>query len=202
MVFQCINIRQVPREVLKTAASGLGFQHLPRDLANVNAWKTMFDPYIDAQPLKKDPYATCRQSRPKSVCAFAGWSRPTLSAHRFNEYCRICWRTETAQIRLRGCARSPGTSLLAYDIRAFITRCAWHVCRRTTNTLVREFEFTCWHGSYLCVFKCGFRVGSSGSKGSFSTLHFDSEVQFGYRIHSKIIARLTFYHIPLKTSTR
>ena len=46
MVFQCINIRQVPREGLKTAASGLGFQHLPRDLANVNAWKTMFDPYI------------------------------------------------------------------------------------------------------------------------------------------------------------
>ena len=46
MVFQCINIRQVPREVLKTAASGLGFQHLPRDLANVNAWKNMFDPYI------------------------------------------------------------------------------------------------------------------------------------------------------------
>ena len=45
MVFQCINIRQDPREVLKTAASGLGFQHLPRDLANVNAWKTMFDPY-------------------------------------------------------------------------------------------------------------------------------------------------------------
>ena len=46
MVFQCINILQVPREVLKTAASGLGFRHLPRDLANVNAWKTMFDPYI------------------------------------------------------------------------------------------------------------------------------------------------------------
>ena len=45
--FQCINIRQVPREVLKTAVSGLGFQHLPRDLANVNAWKTMFEPYID-----------------------------------------------------------------------------------------------------------------------------------------------------------
>ena len=46
MVFQCINIRQVPREVLKTTASGLGFQHLPRDLASVNAWKTMFEPYI------------------------------------------------------------------------------------------------------------------------------------------------------------
>ena len=45
MVFQCINIRQVPREVLKTAASGLGFQQLPRDLTNVNAWKNMFDPY-------------------------------------------------------------------------------------------------------------------------------------------------------------
>ena len=49
MVFQCINIRQVPREVLKTAASGLGFQHLPRGLANVNAWKTMFDPYKGVQ---------------------------------------------------------------------------------------------------------------------------------------------------------
>ena len=47
MVFQCINIRQVPREVLKTAASGLGFQHLLRDLANVNAWKPMFDSYIN-----------------------------------------------------------------------------------------------------------------------------------------------------------
>ena len=46
MVFQCINIRQVPWEVLKTAAFSLGFQHLPRDLANVKAWKTMFDPYI------------------------------------------------------------------------------------------------------------------------------------------------------------
>ena len=47
MVFQCINIRQVPWEMLKTAAFGLGFQHLPRDLANVNAWKNMFDPYIN-----------------------------------------------------------------------------------------------------------------------------------------------------------
>ena len=46
MVFQCINIRQVPWEVLKTAAFGLGFQHPPRYLAYVNAWKTMFDPYI------------------------------------------------------------------------------------------------------------------------------------------------------------
>ena len=34
--FSCINIRQVPWEVLKTeAGGGLGFQHLPRDLANV-----------------------------------------------------------------------------------------------------------------------------------------------------------------------
>ena len=45
MVFQCIKIRQVPWEVLKTEASGLGFQHFPQDLVNVNAWKTMFDPY-------------------------------------------------------------------------------------------------------------------------------------------------------------
>ena len=46
MVFQCINIHQVTWEVLKTANFGLGFQHLPRDLANIKAWKPMFDPYI------------------------------------------------------------------------------------------------------------------------------------------------------------
>ena len=50
MVLQCINIRQVPWEVLKTAAFGLGFQDLPWDLANINAWKTMFDPYIAIKP--------------------------------------------------------------------------------------------------------------------------------------------------------
>ena len=38
--FSCINIRQVPREVLKTEAEGgRGFQHLPRDMANANALK-------------------------------------------------------------------------------------------------------------------------------------------------------------------
>ena len=35
--FSCDNIRQVPREVLKTEAEGRGFQHLPGDLTNVNA---------------------------------------------------------------------------------------------------------------------------------------------------------------------
>ena len=35
----CINICQVPWEVLKTEAEGRGFQHLPRDPANVNALK-------------------------------------------------------------------------------------------------------------------------------------------------------------------
>ena len=34
--FPCINVCQVPREMLKTEAVGLGFQHLPRDRANVN----------------------------------------------------------------------------------------------------------------------------------------------------------------------
>ena len=33
--FPCINVCQVPREMLKTEAVGRGFQHLPRDLANV-----------------------------------------------------------------------------------------------------------------------------------------------------------------------
>ena len=31
---------------MKSEAFGLGFQQLPRDLTNVNAWKNMFDPYI------------------------------------------------------------------------------------------------------------------------------------------------------------
>ena len=37
--FPCINIPQVPWEVLKTEAEGRGFQRLPRDLANDNALK-------------------------------------------------------------------------------------------------------------------------------------------------------------------
>ena len=37
--FSCINIRQDPLEVLKTEAEGRGFQHFPRDLANVSALK-------------------------------------------------------------------------------------------------------------------------------------------------------------------
>ena len=33
--------------MLKTSGYTLGFQHSPRDLANVNEWKIMFDPYIE-----------------------------------------------------------------------------------------------------------------------------------------------------------
>ena len=32
--------------MLKTSGYALGFQHSPRDLANVNEWKIIFDPYI------------------------------------------------------------------------------------------------------------------------------------------------------------
>ena len=35
--FSCINVCQVPREMLKAEAEGRGFQQLPRYLANVNA---------------------------------------------------------------------------------------------------------------------------------------------------------------------
>ena len=57
--FQCINIRQVPWEVLKTAAFGLSFQHLPRNLTDVNAWKTMFDPYIIVLSFWKELFSLC-----------------------------------------------------------------------------------------------------------------------------------------------
>ena len=78
MVFQCINIRQVPWEVLKTAAFGLGFQHLPRDLANVNARKPMFDPYID----------TCM-----SKILFDGrpWSEATFAQTYQSKYLTYIW---------------------------------------------------------------------------------------------------------------
>ena len=33
--------------MLKTSGFALGFQYLPRDLANVNEWKIMFGPYIE-----------------------------------------------------------------------------------------------------------------------------------------------------------
>ena len=46
MILSFVNICKVPREMLKTSGFALGFQRLPRDLANVNEWKIMFDPYI------------------------------------------------------------------------------------------------------------------------------------------------------------
>ena len=37
--FSFINIRKVPREMLKTEGEARGFQHLPGNLANVNEWQ-------------------------------------------------------------------------------------------------------------------------------------------------------------------
>ena len=39
MILSFINIHKATREVLKTSG-----EHLPRDLANVNEWKIIFDP--------------------------------------------------------------------------------------------------------------------------------------------------------------
>ena len=52
-VFPCINIRRVPREVLKTEGEALGFQHRPRNPANVNARKNMFNRYYCIKVSKK-----------------------------------------------------------------------------------------------------------------------------------------------------
>ena len=43
MFCSCINIRWVPRVVLKTEGAARGFQHRPRNPAYVNARKNMFD---------------------------------------------------------------------------------------------------------------------------------------------------------------
>ena len=53
MILSFINICKVPREMLKTLGFSLGFQHLPRDLANVNEWKIMFDPNNKNSETKK-----------------------------------------------------------------------------------------------------------------------------------------------------
>ena len=45
MILSIINIRKVPWQMLTTSGFALSFQHLPRDHANVNEWKIMFDPY-------------------------------------------------------------------------------------------------------------------------------------------------------------
>ena len=44
MILSFINIHKSPSGRLKTSGFALGFQHFPRDLANVNEWKIMFDP--------------------------------------------------------------------------------------------------------------------------------------------------------------
>ena len=49
MILSFINIRKIPREMLKTSGFALCFQHLSRDLANVNEWKIMFDPYTEVE---------------------------------------------------------------------------------------------------------------------------------------------------------
>ena len=49
MILLFINIRKVCSGRLKTSGFALGFKRFPRDLADVNEWKIMFDPSIDEQ---------------------------------------------------------------------------------------------------------------------------------------------------------
>ena len=72
MTLSFINIRKVPREILKTSGFALGFQHLPRDLANVNEWKIMFDPMIDSavEPFR-EKNNVIKSIREGIICLFA-----------------------------------------------------------------------------------------------------------------------------------
>ena len=70
MILSFINIRKVPREMLKTSGFVLGFQLLPRDLANVNEWKIMFDPYITNTVAAADTIrAGTRQNQQNNLCS-------------------------------------------------------------------------------------------------------------------------------------
>ena len=46
MFFRALTFAGFPREVLKTEVAARGFQHRPRNPANVNARKNMFDRYF------------------------------------------------------------------------------------------------------------------------------------------------------------
>ena len=50
--------------MLKNSGFALGFQHFPRDLANVNEWKIMFDPSIK---LMVETLSTSATQRSKAV---------------------------------------------------------------------------------------------------------------------------------------
>ena len=100
MVFQCINICQVPREVLKTAAFGLGFQYLPWDLANANAWKTMFDPYISKHPDHPRSLSGIRRHQESLPCDIRHWFLEQIFLYTLNTHDRffclaiissVCW---------------------------------------------------------------------------------------------------------------
>ena len=67
MILSFINIRKVPREVLRTSGFALCFQHFPRDIANVNEWKIMFGPTIENE---FDVYIICKSNNTEYVYCF------------------------------------------------------------------------------------------------------------------------------------
>ena len=87
MILSFINICKVPREVLKTEGeAALGFQHFPRDLANVNEWKIMFDPSIITGIYhKRTTIFTYRWNRVTVSTTFYIWSIFEISC--FNANC-------------------------------------------------------------------------------------------------------------------
>ena len=105
MVFQCIKIRQVPREVLKPAACGLGFQHFPRDLANVNAWKTMFDPYNE------------------TVLSPRSGHFPSLHSETFRDQCCQCFDYFWIQTRVKSLSLIKTLVMLSPDIPCLCKQC-------------------------------------------------------------------------------
>ena len=86
MVFQCINIRQVPWEVLKTA--------VPRDLANVNAWKTMFDLYIESRQEVREVVSIINNARQSTNCT------NSLQEEQLHVKCQALFPWKTIECRL------------------------------------------------------------------------------------------------------
>ena len=92
MVFQCINIRQVPWEVLKTMAFGLGFKHLPRDLRMLMHEKPCLIPVL---------YAACLHSS-DDLLLFIVKKKPNrgyaVTNHMHTNHTKKCKRWTRAKI--------------------------------------------------------------------------------------------------------
>ena len=138
MVFQCINIRQFLREVLKTAAFGLGFQHLLGTWRMLMHEKTCLIPILVEVGLltrkittsrSRQMVVSCRQANPK---ALSDLSSPTTIVSQYNAArCSEINRTETNNLHASHKSKHASNYLYRYK-----TPFGWIVYNRAKVTYI------------------------------------------------------------------